>query len=183
MKNLPVSSAPVYHECAAAVYTAFHWKGLWPPHREVWEKRSECCSSSILCITRSWLDTVAWFNNFTSNCISFTQVAMQFITLYSYEDIVTANIDGSSGSVWRISPPSRKELIKELQSSPADMTLRLAWNFQRSVRVLQLPHRCYSSTDALGYIQIFDVVSILVCVLKGLGEGWNSGKHLWQALH
>ncbi|KAK3528144.1 hypothetical protein QTP86_023865, partial [Hemibagrus guttatus] len=60
-------------------------------------------------------------------------VAMQFITLYSYEDIVTANIDGSSGSVWRISPPSRGELIKELQNSPADMTLRLAWNFQRDL--------------------------------------------------
>uniref|UniRef100_A0A8D0DEP3 Piezo type mechanosensitive ion channel component 1 (Er blood group) n=1 Tax=Sander lucioperca TaxID=283035 RepID=A0A8D0DEP3_SANLU len=41
-------------------------------------------------------------------------VAMQFITLYSYEDIVTAMIEGSSGSVWRISPPSRQEVIKEL---------------------------------------------------------------------
>uniref|UniRef100_A0AAR2M1I4 Piezo-type mechanosensitive ion channel component n=1 Tax=Pygocentrus nattereri TaxID=42514 RepID=A0AAR2M1I4_PYGNA len=59
-------------------------------------------------------------------------VAMQFITLYSYEDIVTANIEGSSGSVWRISPPSRQELIKELLGS-ADMTLRLAWNFQRDL--------------------------------------------------
>ncbi|KAI4888138.1 hypothetical protein NFI96_028501, partial [Prochilodus magdalenae] len=60
-------------------------------------------------------------------------VAMQFITLYSYEDIVTANIEGSSGSVWRISPPSRQELIKELLGSPSDMTLRLAWNFQRDL--------------------------------------------------
>uniref|UniRef100_A0A8C2E219 Piezo-type mechanosensitive ion channel component 1 n=1 Tax=Cyprinus carpio TaxID=7962 RepID=A0A8C2E219_CYPCA len=50
-------------------------------------------------------------------------VAMQFITLYSYEDIVTANIEGSSGSVWRISPPSRQELIKELLGSTGDMTL------------------------------------------------------------
>ncbi|XP_026863143.2 piezo-type mechanosensitive ion channel component 1 isoform X2 [Electrophorus electricus] len=60
-------------------------------------------------------------------------VAMQFITLYSYEDIVTANIEGSSGSVWRISPPSRDELIRELLDSPADMTLRLAWTFQRDL--------------------------------------------------
>ncbi|KAM9365017.1 piezo-type mechanosensitive ion channel component 1 [Pholidichthys leucotaenia] len=60
-------------------------------------------------------------------------VAMQFITLYSYEDIVTALIEGSSGSVWRISPPSRQELIKELLGSPADLTLRLAWNFQRDL--------------------------------------------------
>ncbi|KAI3362908.1 hypothetical protein L3Q82_011502, partial [Scortum barcoo] len=60
-------------------------------------------------------------------------VAMQFITLYSYDDIVTAMIEGSSGSVWRISPPSRQELIKELLGSPVDLTLRLAWNFQRDL--------------------------------------------------
>ncbi|KAG7473579.1 hypothetical protein MATL_G00097390 [Megalops atlanticus] len=60
-------------------------------------------------------------------------VAMQFITLYSYEDIVTAKIEGSSGSVWRISPPSRQEVIKELLGSPVDMTLRLSWNFQRDL--------------------------------------------------
>ncbi|CAG6018230.1 unnamed protein product [Menidia menidia] len=60
-------------------------------------------------------------------------VAMQFITLYSYDDIVTAMIEGSSGSVWRISPPSRQELIKELLESPVDLTLRLAWTFQRDL--------------------------------------------------
>uniref|UniRef100_A0A673C536 Piezo-type mechanosensitive ion channel component 1 n=1 Tax=Sphaeramia orbicularis TaxID=375764 RepID=A0A673C536_9TELE len=60
-------------------------------------------------------------------------VAMQFITLYSYEDIVTAMIEGSSGSVWRISPPSRQEVIKELLGSPVDLTLRLAWMFQRDL--------------------------------------------------
>ncbi|XP_039619198.1 piezo-type mechanosensitive ion channel component 1 isoform X3 [Polypterus senegalus] len=58
-------------------------------------------------------------------------VAMQFITMYSYEDIVTANIEGSSGSVWRISPPSRLKMIEELRNSTADMTLRLMWTFQR----------------------------------------------------
>ncbi|TNN63956.1 Piezo-type mechanosensitive ion channel component 1 [Liparis tanakae] len=60
-------------------------------------------------------------------------VAMQFITLYGYEDIVTAMVEGSSGSVWRISPPSRQEVIKELLGSPVHLTLRLAWTFQRHV--------------------------------------------------
>ncbi|KAM4600042.1 piezo-type mechanosensitive ion channel component 1 isoform 1-T1 [Fundulus diaphanus] len=60
-------------------------------------------------------------------------VAMQFITLYSYEDIVTAMIEGSSGSVWRISPPSRQEVVKELLGSSVDLTLRLAWTFQRDL--------------------------------------------------
>lgn len=112
------------------------------------------------------------FNHFKSNNLiaSFShQVAMQFITLYSYEDIVTANIEGSSGSVWRISPPSRQELIKELLTSPADMTLRLAWNFQRSVRALQL------STDSSAYIQIFDV-HFCLCVKGTWGrvEQWKT---------
>ncbi|KAJ7986063.1 hypothetical protein DPEC_G00346920 [Dallia pectoralis] len=60
-------------------------------------------------------------------------VAMQFITLYSYEDLVTANIEGSSGSVWRISPPSRQEVVKELLGSQGAVTLRLSWNFQRDL--------------------------------------------------
>ncbi|KAM6956642.1 piezo-type mechanosensitive ion channel component 1 [Aplochiton taeniatus] len=60
-------------------------------------------------------------------------VAMQFITLYSFEDVVTAQMEGSSGSVWRVSPPSRQEVIKELLGSPVDMTLRLAWTFQRDL--------------------------------------------------
>uniref|UniRef100_A0A4W3IZH5 Piezo type mechanosensitive ion channel component 1 (Er blood group) n=1 Tax=Callorhinchus milii TaxID=7868 RepID=A0A4W3IZH5_CALMI len=38
----------------------------------------------------------------------FLQAAMQFITLYSYEDIITAHVEGNSGSLWNISPPSRK---------------------------------------------------------------------------
>lgn len=67
----------------------------------------------------------------SQSCAMCFQVAMQFITLYSYDDVVTANIEGSSGSVWRISPPSRHEVIKELLESPVDVTLRLAWNFQR----------------------------------------------------
>ncbi|XP_067308143.1 LOW QUALITY PROTEIN: piezo-type mechanosensitive ion channel component 1 [Pseudorasbora parva] len=68
-----------------------------------------------------------------SNQFSKNAVAMQFITMYSYEDIVTANIEGSSGSVWQISPPSRHELIKELTGSTGDMTLRLDWVFQRDL--------------------------------------------------
>ncbi|KAI7813887.1 piezo-type mechanosensitive ion channel component 1 isoform X2 [Triplophysa rosa] len=72
------------------------------------------------------------YNSLTSQ-FGKNAVAMQFITMYSYEDIVTANIEGSSGSVWRISPPSRQELIKELTGSNGDMTLRLDWNFQRDL--------------------------------------------------
>ncbi|KAJ8247331.1 hypothetical protein GJAV_G00245080 [Gymnothorax javanicus] len=60
-------------------------------------------------------------------------VAMQFITMYSYEDIVTARIEGSSGSVWGISPPSRRKVIMELLRDRGDITLRLHWDFQRDL--------------------------------------------------
>ncbi|XP_074929926.1 piezo-type mechanosensitive ion channel component 1-like [Chelonoidis abingdonii] len=60
-------------------------------------------------------------------------VAMQFITLYGYEDIVTARIEGSSGSLWSISPPSREQMRRELLNGSSDITLRLTWTFQRDL--------------------------------------------------
>ncbi|KAM6117865.1 LOW QUALITY PROTEIN: piezo-type mechanosensitive ion channel component 1 [Pterocles gutturalis] len=60
-------------------------------------------------------------------------VAMQFITLYGYEDIVTARIEGSSGHLWSISPPSREQMRRELQNGSSDITLRLTWTFQRDL--------------------------------------------------
>lgn len=64
---------------------------------------------------------------------SCTQLAMQFISQYSPEDIVTAQIEGSSGALWRISPPSRAQMKRELYNGTADITLRFTWNFQRYV--------------------------------------------------
>ncbi|XP_057566705.1 piezo-type mechanosensitive ion channel component 1 [Hippopotamus amphibius kiboko] len=60
-------------------------------------------------------------------------LAMQFISQYSPEDIVTAQIEGSSGALWRISPPSRAQMKRELHNGTADMTLRFTWNFQRDL--------------------------------------------------
>lgn len=60
-------------------------------------------------------------------------LAMQFISQYSPEDIVTAQIEGSSGALWRISPPSRAQMKQELYNGTADITLRFTWNFQRDL--------------------------------------------------
>ncbi|KAM8946470.1 piezo-type mechanosensitive ion channel component 1 [Pelodytes ibericus] len=59
--------------------------------------------------------------------------AMQFISLYSFEDIVTARIEGSSGSIWGISPPSREQMRRELQNGSSAITLRFTWSFQRDL--------------------------------------------------
>ncbi|NXE43965.1 PIEZ1 protein, partial [Ptilorrhoa leucosticta] len=61
------------------------------------------------------------------------QLAMQFITLYGEEDIVTARIEGSSGSLWSISPPSRQQMRWELQNGSSDITLHFTWIFQRDL--------------------------------------------------
>ncbi|MBV96540.1 Piezo-type mechanosensitive ion channel component 1, partial [Eschrichtius robustus] len=60
-------------------------------------------------------------------------LAMQFISQYGPEDIVTAQIEGSSGALWRISPPSRAQMKRELYNGTADITLRFTWNFQRDL--------------------------------------------------
>ncbi|XP_021563085.1 piezo-type mechanosensitive ion channel component 1 [Carlito syrichta] len=60
-------------------------------------------------------------------------LAMQFISQYSPDDIVTAHIEGSSGALWRISPPSRAQMKRELYNGTADITLRFTWNFQRDL--------------------------------------------------
>lgn len=65
--------------------------------------------------------------------VTCTQLAMQFISQYSPEDIVTAQIEGSSGALWRISPPSRAQMKRELYNGTADITLRFTWSFQRCV--------------------------------------------------
>ncbi|KAM4833463.1 LOW QUALITY PROTEIN: piezo-type mechanosensitive ion channel component 1 [Thomomys bottae] len=60
-------------------------------------------------------------------------LAMQFISQYSPEDIVTAQIEGNSGALWRISPPSREQMTRELYNGTADITLRFTWNLQRDL--------------------------------------------------
>ncbi|XP_041339408.1 piezo-type mechanosensitive ion channel component 1 isoform X4 [Pyrgilauda ruficollis] len=60
-------------------------------------------------------------------------LAMQFISLYDVEDIVTARIEGSSGSLWSVSPPSREQMRLELQNGSSDITLHFNWIFQRDL--------------------------------------------------
>lgn len=97
---------------------------------------------------------------------------MQFITLYGYEDIVTARIEGSSGSLWSISPPSREQMRRELQNGSSDITIRLTWTFQR-----------YHQPDVGGKPCLYPPPLLSLCCLQGPGQGGDGGAHLRQTQH
>ena len=94
------------------------------------------------------------------------QLAMQFISQYSPEDIVTAQIEGSSGALWRISPPSRAQMKRELYNGTADITLRFTWNFQRHVLGLHG-----------GWVGCAPWWFMLHPCLQGPGQGRHCGVH------
>ncbi|XP_007433600.1 piezo-type mechanosensitive ion channel component 2 isoform X1 [Python bivittatus] len=58
--------------------------------------------------------------------------ALQFLENYGIEDITVAQLEGSSNSLWTISPPSRKNMIKELKANNPDFSLVISWNIQRN---------------------------------------------------
>lgn len=62
------------------------------------------------------------------DCVS--QSALQFLEAYSHEDVTVAELQGSSNSLWTISPPSRHYLSQVLNLDHFPLTL--SWTIQRS---------------------------------------------------
>ncbi|XP_034063652.1 piezo-type mechanosensitive ion channel component 2 isoform X3 [Gymnodraco acuticeps] len=58
--------------------------------------------------------------------------ALQWLEGYFKEDLIIAELKGSSNSLWTISPPSRKNLI-EMLSSDEDFPITVAWSVQRNL--------------------------------------------------
>ncbi|XP_016897822.1 piezo-type mechanosensitive ion channel component 2 isoform X3 [Cynoglossus semilaevis] len=58
--------------------------------------------------------------------------AMQWLEGYMAEDLIIAELKGSSNSLWTISPPSRTNLI-EMLSSAEDFPITVAWSVQRNL--------------------------------------------------
>ncbi|XP_073720596.1 piezo-type mechanosensitive ion channel component 2-like isoform X1 [Misgurnus anguillicaudatus] len=59
--------------------------------------------------------------------------AMQFLEAYIHEDLTIADLEGSSNSLWTISPPSRKNLIEKLNRTDEHFPLTLTWSIQRNL--------------------------------------------------
>ncbi|RXN25195.1 piezo-type mechanosensitive ion channel component 2-like protein [Labeo rohita] len=61
------------------------------------------------------------------------QNAMQFLESYVHEDLTVAVLEGSSNSLWTISPPSKQNLIKMLSETKDKFPLTFTWSIQRNL--------------------------------------------------
>uniref|UniRef100_A0A8C2DDH4 Piezo type mechanosensitive ion channel component 2 n=1 Tax=Cyprinus carpio TaxID=7962 RepID=A0A8C2DDH4_CYPCA len=59
--------------------------------------------------------------------------ALLFLESYNCEDLTIAELEGSSNSLWTISPPSRKNLINMLNNTNETFPLTFTWSIQRNL--------------------------------------------------
>uniref|UniRef100_A0A8C1U1P1 Piezo type mechanosensitive ion channel component 2 n=1 Tax=Cyprinus carpio TaxID=7962 RepID=A0A8C1U1P1_CYPCA len=62
-----------------------------------------------------------------------TDNALLFLESYNCEDLTIAELEGSSNSLWTISPPSRKNLINMLNNTNETFPLTFTWSIQRNL--------------------------------------------------
>uniref|UniRef100_A0A8C8R5P6 Piezo type mechanosensitive ion channel component 2 n=1 Tax=Pelusios castaneus TaxID=367368 RepID=A0A8C8R5P6_9SAUR len=74
--------------------------------------------------------------------------ALQFLENYGKEDIIVAELEGNSNSLWTISPPSRKKMIQGLRDFSAEFTVVLSWSIQRN---LSLGAKAEIASDKLSF--------------------------------
>ncbi|KAM3860328.1 piezo-type mechanosensitive ion channel component 2-like [Diretmus argenteus] len=70
------------------------------------------------------------FSSFIST-YSYTPSALQFLEAYTREDVTLAELQGSSNSLWTISPPSRQYLTQVLNLEHFPLTV--SWTIQRNL--------------------------------------------------
>ncbi len=90
---------------------------------------------------------------------------MQFLESYIREDLTIAELEGSSNSLWTISPPSKKNLIKMLNSTDEKFPLTFTWSIQRYCRVQH-------HTSSQAYTEHLEEPGLLVA------NGYNKNKIL-----
>ncbi|KAG9278610.1 piezo-type mechanosensitive ion channel component 2-like isoform X1 [Astyanax mexicanus] len=76
--------------------------------------------------------TSAKFDHFVKH-FSKNSFAVQFLEAYVYQDLTVAHLEGSSNSMWTISPPSKKNLIGMLNQADSDFPLTMTWSIQRNL--------------------------------------------------
>ncbi|XP_031651167.1 piezo-type mechanosensitive ion channel component 2 [Oncorhynchus kisutch] len=66
------------------------------------------------------------------NSYNYIPSAMQFLEAYTSADVAVAELEGSSNSLWTISPPSRKNLMDVL-SKEEYFPVTMSWTIQRNL--------------------------------------------------
>ncbi|KAK3571026.1 hypothetical protein QTP86_001276 [Hemibagrus guttatus] len=66
------------------------------------------------------------------NSYNYIPSAMQFLEAYTAEDVTVAELEGSSNSLWTISPPSRKNLMDVLRKED-QFPVTMSWTIQRNL--------------------------------------------------
>ncbi|XP_042350944.1 piezo-type mechanosensitive ion channel component 2-like [Plectropomus leopardus] len=69
--------------------------------------------------------------SFLTSSYSYTPSALQFLEAYGHEDVTVAELQGSSNSLWTISPPSRQYLSQVLSLDHFPLTV--SWTIQRNL--------------------------------------------------
>lgn len=69
--------------------------------------------------------------SFFISSYSYTPSALQFLEAYGHEDVTVAELQGSSNSLWTISPPSRQYLSQVLHLDHFPLTV--SWTVQRNL--------------------------------------------------
>lgn len=59
--------------------------------------------------------------------------ALQFLEAYGSEDIIIAELEGNSNSLWTISPPSRDMMIESIADLTHEFTLVISWTIHRNL--------------------------------------------------
>ncbi|XP_016401731.1 piezo-type mechanosensitive ion channel component 2-like [Sinocyclocheilus rhinocerous] len=72
-------------------------------------------------------DFISFMNSYRHN-----SSALQFLEAYTAEDVTVAELEGSSNSLWTISPPSRKNLM-EVLSKEDQFPVTMSWSIQRYI--------------------------------------------------
>ncbi|XP_070774836.1 piezo-type mechanosensitive ion channel component 2 [Enoplosus armatus] len=92
--------------------------------------------------------------------------ALQWLEGYMPEDLIIAELKGSSNSLWTISPPSRKNLIAML-GTKKDFPITVSWSVQRN---LNLGAKAEIASGKLARTLDKDTKKELIKILRGTGS-------------
>uniref|UniRef100_A0A6Q2Y0Q1 Piezo-type mechanosensitive ion channel component n=1 Tax=Esox lucius TaxID=8010 RepID=A0A6Q2Y0Q1_ESOLU len=105
--------------------------------------------------------------------------AMQFLEAYTSEDVTVAELEGSSNSLWTISPPSRNNLMDVL-SKEEHFPVTMSWTIHRVIeQVFPCFLRAPSDSNAKPIEQLYKGNTLTLMRSAALGKKREAGLKLY----